>query len=186
MSCSTTPVLPSRALPRSRTPTFPHPRTAAARHLHICSIRSRFFLLPPARSRPPRGQATLSAAYQQLADSLSLAPDSSAGEPYAVCVRACISLLLLGSEGQPAAALSMAAGNALLASCGLGVGEMRAALQQQLLAPGSVAAGLVVEALQQALAELQRHRVHQVRLGRALFNLSVTLLAGSTGVQNKM
>jgi ABC-type enterobactin transport system permease subunit len=56
----------------------------------------------------------------------------------------------------------MAAGNALLASCGLGVGEMQQAVQQQLLAPGSVCAALVVEALQQGLQELQRHRVHQV------------------------
>jgi hypothetical protein len=137
----------------------------AARHLHICSIRSRFFLLPPARSKAPRGQTTINSAFQQLADSCSPAPDSSAGEPYAVCVRSCISLLLLGSENQPAAALTMAAGNALLASCGLGVGEMQQAVQQQLLAPGSVCAALVVEALQQGLQELQRHRVHQV-IGR--------------------
>lgn len=65
----------------------------AARHLHICSVRSRFFLLPPVRSRPggPRGgQLRIDSLYQQLADSCSsTAPDSTATEPYALCVRSC-------------------------------------------------------------------------------------------------
>lgn len=35
-------------------------------------------------------------------------------------------------------------------------------MQQQLLAPGSTCAALVVESLQEALQAVQRHRIHQV------------------------
>lgn len=143
----------------------------AVRHLHICSVRSHFFILPRSQ-RPtsgsssslkgPRGsQTTISALYQQLADNHTLPLDSTAAEAYATVIRSCCSLLLLGRRG-PSAAVTAGAELALLGSCGVGVGELRLAVQQHLLAPGSGCADQLTEAMQDAVQEVQRQKLDKV------------------------
>lgn len=140
----------------------------AVRHLHACSVRSRFFILPRSQrpasgnSRASRGsQPTLNTLYQQLADSHALPADYTAGEAYSVAVSSCCKLLMLSGSGA-AAAVTAGAELALLSSCGAGVGDLSLALQQHLLAPGSTCAEAVLEAVQEAVQDVQKHKLHQV------------------------
>jgi hypothetical protein len=64
--------------------------------------------------------------------------------------------MLQGRSG-PAAVLASEAQNALLSSCGVPLGQVQQAVQQQLLAPGSVCAEPVIQALQLELQHLQEH-----------------------------
>ena len=151
----------------------------AVRHLHACSVRSRFFILPRSQrpssgnNRAPRGsQPTINALYQQLADSHALPLDHTAGEAYAVAISSCCKLLMLGDSG-PATAVTAGAELALLSSCGVGVGELNLALQQHLLAPGSTCAERVLDAMQHAAQNLQKHKLHQVSRALTCFDLDL-------------
>lgn len=131
----------------------------AVRHMHICSCRGRLFLLQPGPPTPLKGQAgqaRIDTVFRQIAASTSPPPDSTAPAAYALAVRGCCSLMLQGRSG-PAAVLASEAQNALLSSCGVPLGQVQQAVQQHLLAPGSVCAESVIQALQLKLQHLQEH-----------------------------
>lgn len=115
------------------------------------------------RLKGPRGgQTKISELYQQLADNHRLPPDSTAPEAYATVIKNCCSLLLLG-RSCPAAAVVAGAELALLSSCGVGVGELRQAVEQQLMAPGSLCADQMTQAMQEAVQQVRRNgKLHQV------------------------
>lgn len=128
---------------------------AAVRHLHFCNCRSRLFLLPPGARTLPKspGQATIDGMFRQLSASTSPPPDSTAAAAYALAVRGCITLMVQGKAG-PMAVLAAEAEHALLSSCGVPLGAVQAAVQQHLLAPGSMCAEGVIQALQEELQRL--------------------------------
>lgn len=142
---------------------------SAVRHMHICSCRSRLFLLPPVPSTSlaaslGRGQPRIDSVFKQLSASRGVPPDSSAPAAYALAVRGCCTLLLQGKAG-PAAVLAAEAEHALLSSCGVQLDQVQQAVQQHLLAPGSVCCESVIQALQLQLQHLlDQHKVARVGL----------------------
>jgi hypothetical protein len=135
----------------------------AARHLHICSCRSRFFVLKQPSQKLGKGnqQPTINSLYQQLTDGALLAPDSAAREPHGLALHSCCSLLLL--ERTPwITGVASAAEAALTASCGLQLGQLKEAVQQQLMVAGKQSAFFLVEALFESLQQLRKYRLYQV------------------------
>jgi hypothetical protein len=71
--------------------------------------------------------------------------------------------MVQGKAG-PAAVLAAEAEHALVSSCGVPLGQVQQAVQQHLLAPGSVCADGVVQALQLELQSLFEHsKIGRVR-----------------------
>lgn len=99
------------------------------------------------------GQQQIDAMFRQHAASSSPPPDSTDAAAYALAVRGCCTLMVQGKSG-PAAVLAGTAEHALLSSCGVPLGQVQQAVQQHLLAPGSVCAEGVVQALQEELQHL--------------------------------
>lgn len=129
--------------------------------MHTCSCRSRLFLLPPepsARLKGQAGQTRIDAVFRQMSASSSPPPDSTAAAAYALAVQGCCTLMMQGRSGA-AAVLASGAQNALLSSCGVPLSSVQQAVQQHLLAPGSVCAESVIQALQLEL-ELQQLLEH--------------------------
>lgn len=140
---------------------------AAATHLHACSARSRLFLLPPAPSSPPGAagssrQPRIDSMLRQLAAAGSPPLDSSDAAAYTCAVQACAVLMLQGKAG-PSAVLAGDAERALVLSCGVGVQQLRRAMQDALFCPGSACAEGLVAALQQELARIQQQHGAKVR-----------------------
>lgn len=135
----------------------------------MCSRRSRLFLLKPAppsaaKLQSPQGgskQPKIDAMLRQLSAANSLPPDSNAAEAYVLAVRGCCTLMLQGRAG-PAAVLAADAQRVLELSTGVGLQQLQRALQDHLLAPGSVCAEGVVTALGQELASIQQQAVIKV------------------------
>lgn len=109
------------------------------------------------------GQPTIDAVFKQLSASTGPPPDSSAPDAYALAVQGCCTLMLQGKSG-PLAVLAADAEQALLSSCGVPRGQLKQAVQQHLVAPGSVCADTVIQALSRELQQLpDQQKVMKVR-----------------------
>jgi hypothetical protein len=116
--------------------------------------------------------------FRQHSASTSLPQDSTAPAAYALAVRGCCTLMVQAKSG-PAAVLAAEAEHALVSSCGVPLGQVKQAVQQHLLAPGSVCAEGVVQALQLELQHLFEHS-KIAKVGRLVHTLGQP--AGSTTV----